>query len=95
MQVPQEEVTQFPEEAPRPRRAQGLKKMVDDGVSRLSAAASRWGVGVEGQAVALGHRHRPRRGVELDWWRLAPSYRAELVHAGHPSAIGSHASTRT
>jgi hypothetical protein len=26
-------------------------------------------------------------GVELDWWRLAPSYRVDLVHAGHPCAM--------
>lgn len=26
-------------------------------------------------------------GVELDWWRMAPGYRSELVHRGHPCAI--------
>lgn len=26
-------------------------------------------------------------GTELDWWRLAPSYRAGLVRAGHPCAM--------
>ncbi len=28
-----------------------------------------------------------RQGVELDWWRLAPSYRVELVHAGQPCVM--------
>ncbi|CAN5549309.1 hypothetical protein BH10ACT3_BH10ACT3_08350 [soil metagenome] len=28
-----------------------------------------------------------RDGVELDSWRLAPSYRAELVHVGHPCVL--------
>lgn len=28
-----------------------------------------------------------RDGVELDWWRLAPTYRAGLVHAGAPCAL--------
>lgn len=26
-------------------------------------------------------------GIELDWWRLAPTYRAELVGAGHPCVM--------
>jgi hypothetical protein len=26
-------------------------------------------------------------GVELDWWRLAPSYRVELVQPGHPLVL--------
>lgn len=28
-----------------------------------------------------------RDGVELDWWRLAPSYRVDLVRPGHPCAL--------
>lgn len=28
-----------------------------------------------------------RDGVELDWWRMAPSYRAELVKVGHPCVL--------
>lgn len=28
-----------------------------------------------------------RDGVELDWWRLAPTYRAGLVHEGQPCAL--------
>jgi hypothetical protein len=28
-----------------------------------------------------------RDGVELDWWRLAHTYRAELVHGGQPCAM--------
>jgi len=28
-----------------------------------------------------------REGVDLDWWRLAPSYRVDLVRAGHPCAL--------
>jgi hypothetical protein len=42
----------------------------------LKASPSIWDIG-----TALGD------GVELDWWRLAPSYRADLVHAGHPCAM--------
>ena len=26
-------------------------------------------------------------GVDLDWWRMAPTYRAGLVHEGHPCAL--------
>lgn len=28
-----------------------------------------------------------RDGVDLDWWRMAPTYRAELVHQGHPCVL--------
>ena len=28
-----------------------------------------------------------RQGVELDWWRLAPSYRVELVRPGQPCVM--------
>lgn len=28
-----------------------------------------------------------RDGVELDWWRMAPTYRAALVHEGHPCML--------
>lgn len=42
----------------------------------LKASPSVWDIG-----AAIG------AGMELDWWRLAPSYRAELVHAGHPCAM--------
>lgn len=42
----------------------------------LKARPSLWDIG-----AAL------REGVELDWWRLAHSYRAELVAPGHPCAM--------
>ena len=42
----------------------------------LKAKPSIWDIG-----AALAE------GVELDWWRLAPSYRAELVQPGHPCAM--------
>jgi hypothetical protein len=42
----------------------------------LKAKPSIWDIG-----TALA------QGVELDWWRLAPSYRAALVRAGHPCAM--------
>ncbi len=42
----------------------------------LKARPSIWDIG-----AAL------RDGTELDWWRLAHSYRAELVRAGHPCAM--------
>ncbi len=42
----------------------------------LKAKPSIWDIG-----AALTQR------VELDWWRLAPTYRADLVHEGHPCAI--------
>lgn len=28
-----------------------------------------------------------RDGVELDWWRLAPSYRVDLIGPGHPCVL--------
>ena len=42
----------------------------------LKARPSLWDIG-----TAL------RRGDELDWWRLAHSYRAELVGPGHPCVM--------
>jgi len=42
----------------------------------LKASPSIWDIG----AALTEH-------VELDWWRLAPTYRAELVSAGHPCAM--------
>lgn len=42
----------------------------------LKAKPSIWDIG---SALA--------EGVELDWWRLAPSYRADLVTADHPCAM--------
>jgi hypothetical protein len=42
----------------------------------FKASPSVWDIGT---ALATG--------VELDWWRLAPTYRAGLVHAGHPCAV--------
>ena len=42
----------------------------------LKARPSIWDIG-----TAL------RDGTDLDWWRLAPSYRAELVRAGHRCAM--------
>jgi hypothetical protein len=42
----------------------------------LKASPAVWDIG-----AAIG------AGIELDWWRLAPTYRAELVHAGHPCAM--------
>jgi hypothetical protein len=42
----------------------------------LKASPSIWDIG-----AALAE------GVELDWWRLAPSYRVDLVRAGHPCAM--------
>ncbi|HLU41923.1 MAG TPA: EVE domain-containing protein [Microthrixaceae bacterium] len=42
----------------------------------LKARPSLWDIG-----AAL------RAGVELDWWRLAHSYRAELVGPGHPCVM--------
>lgn len=42
----------------------------------LKASPAIWDIG-----AAIG------AGIDLDWWRLAPTYRAELVHAGHPCAM--------
>jgi len=42
----------------------------------FKASPAIWDIG-----TALG------QGVELDWWRLAPSYRVGLVHEGHPCAM--------
>ncbi len=42
----------------------------------LKASPSVWDIG-----SAIG------AGIELDWWRLAPTYRVDLVHAGHPCAM--------
>lgn len=42
----------------------------------LKASPSIWDIG-----AALAE------GVELDWWRLAPSYRVDLVREGHPCAM--------
>lgn len=42
----------------------------------LKARPSIWDIG-----TAL------RDGTDLDWWRLAPSYRAELVRGGHRCAM--------
>ena len=53
-----------------------LRDGTEVGAWLLKAHPSIWDIG-----TALGE------GVELDWWRLAPSYRVELVHAGHPCAM--------
>lgn len=42
----------------------------------LKASPAIWDIG-----TAVDQR------IALDWWRLAPSYRAGLVHAGHPCAM--------
>jgi hypothetical protein len=46
------------------------------GAWMLKAHPSIWDIG-----AAL------RSGTELDWWRLAPTYRAELVEVGHPCVL--------
>ena len=53
-----------------------LRDGTEVGAWLLKARPSVWDIG-----TALGE------GVELDWWRLAPSYRVDLVHAGHPCAM--------
>lgn len=53
-----------------------LRDGTEVGAWLLKARPSIWDIG-----TALD------QDVELDWWRLAPSYRAELVHAGHPCAM--------
>ncbi len=53
-----------------------LRDGTEVGAWLLKARPSIWDIG-----TALG------QGVELDWWRLAPSYRVELVHAGQPCAM--------
>lgn len=53
-----------------------LRDGTEVGAWLLKAHPSIWDIG-----TALGE------GVELDWWRLAPSYRVGMVHAGHPCAL--------
>ena len=62
--------------ADRPRRIAELRDGTPVAAWVLKARPSLWDIG-----TAL------LTGVELDWWRLAPTYRAELVRAGHPCVL--------
>lgn len=53
-----------------------LRDGTEVGAWLLKAKPSIWDIG-----TAIG------TGVELDWWRLAPSYRVGLVRSGHPCAM--------
>lgn len=63
-----------------PERPDGTVAVLRDGTPvgawMLKAHPSVWDIG-----AAL------RSGTELDWWRLAPGYRADLVDEGHPCAL--------
>lgn len=60
----------------RPGGVASLRDGTSVGAWLLKASPAIWDIG-----SAL------RDGTELDWWRLAPSYRAELVRPGHPCAM--------
>lgn len=61
---------------PVPGEVARLRDGTPVGAWMLKAHPSVWDIG-----AAL------RSGIELDWWRLAPSYRAELVDEGHPCVL--------